>query len=1268
MNRETRQQSGWGPYYSLSWLYDSYDYPKQISIDNNGSSRTDRMECSRSGRITRLTIGFERMIDYTYYVDGTVRTAINYERDNYGKYHSKFKYTTTANSIGDKPEYATVTEGSLIRSKVKYEYDTHGELSATKTWTNDTNADGELDENDDIIIAKNSYSLDASNLLSVTSYMENICNPDGQNEGTTSNTYNINMFGSPVSKTDSYGNEAYIEYDDMNRPVKYTYANGAITNVEYNFPELYTLITTPDGVKKKNIYDKLGRIKKVQRIHDGEINGLEEYTYDNAGRIKTKSVYTDTSVGTKEEYSYDILDRITEKRVYSLESKTPLLYTETYTYAGNDPTVTTLATDGAVTASRTEMYDYCDRLTSEQSEADGVTLSTSYSYDAFDRVISSKDAKGNVTQYEYDCNGNVTKTIDAEGNETTTEYDLAGRVHSVTDSNGNTSYTEYDKMGRVIRKTTPFTNTTEAETKTYYDKNSNVVKTAVKRNSSFYQIEEYRYDNMGNLLASIANDGTTDIVTQYEYDDMNRITKRITGLDRYSENPQGGSVTSYVYGSDGFLDSETNPLGEELLFYEYDYVGNVKYACEDYAFRIYTYGPFGLTSEHYYLRGDTQKKYTYNNLGQLVSTSNSEKPWKENTTTVTNESYTYDGFGRVSTHTTNDGSVQSYKYDANSNVTEYELAKDGVVKSSIAYEYNSLNRLTSLTKDGTVTSYTYDSVGNLTSKINNNGTESEYAYNNAGLVTSTKNKVNNTTVYTESSSYYLNGLKYQDNINNGDGYLTSYYSYDKIGRLSYEYKWNSTEDICLNRYSYDLRGNRTRLTNKVTGEVTEYTYNDADRLLQADTTVDDILKTSKSYTYDERGNLTEEYTSMYSDDGVSEEASETKLYSYDRFYRLTKYSCGDIEATYEYNTDGLRTSKTVNGTRTNFVWSGSNLMYEYGDGDDNTYAYDGGGIIQSGTDTYLKDGHGNVISKYDSNGNALGSTDYDAYGNIISGELSDSFGYCGEYRDSESGLIYLRNRYYDSTTGCFITEDPAKDGTNWYSYCAGNPVTFIDPWGFERLDEDEIKELRKKQSIVISEGEEVVDIYISLTFNRDSNDVIPNSKETYRDACIRGIQKMWSGEFECKKVNCMVFDLPVDNDEGYKTTNVYIYSNSSGKTITHFNRFYMTNNGIKASEGNITIYAKDYTANDVSGIAAHEVGHVMGVGDIYDVLSYQHYKSIMNEQWAVESAQYCDYMMMFMAYNTGRYLLFSSSQNPKMGQYENTMLQKNRELVYPYLK
>lgn len=45
----------------------------------------------------------------------------------------------------------------------------------------------------------------------------------------------------------------------------------------------------------------------------------------------------------------------------------------------------------------------------------------------------------------------------------------------------------------------------------------------------------------------------------------------------------------------------------------------------------------------------------------------------------------------------------------------------------------------------------------------------------------------------------------------------------------------------------------------------------------------------------------------------------------------------------------------------------------------------------------------------------------------------------------------MRARYYDPTLGSFVTEDPAFDGVNWYSYCEGNPVNRIALSGLEKI-------------------------------------------------------------------------------------------------------------------------------------------------------------------------------------------------------------------------
>jgi RHS repeat-associated protein len=58
--------------------------------------------------------------------------------------------------------------------------------------------------------------------------------------------------------------------------------------------------------------------------------------------------------------------------------------------------------------------------------------------------------------------------------------------------------------------------------------------------------------------------------------------------------------------------------------------------------------------------------------------------------------------------------------------------------------------------------------------------------------------------------------------------------------------------------------------------------------------------------------------------------------------------------------------------------------------------------------------------------------------------------YCanlGHPTDAETGLVYMRARYYEPWTGRFLSEDPARDGRNWSTYCDNNPVRLTDPTG-----------------------------------------------------------------------------------------------------------------------------------------------------------------------------------------------------------------------------
>ena len=82
-------------------------------------------------------------------------------------------------------------------------------------------------------------------------------------------------------------------------------------------------------------------------------------------------------------------------------------------------------------------------------------------------------------------------------------------------------------------------------------------------------------------------------------------------------------------------------------------------------------------------------------------------------------------------------------------------------------------------------------------------------------------------------------------------------------------------------------------------------------------------------------------------------------------------------------------------------------------------------------------------------GDDAGSFTYDPFGNIVygTGDAADhSHQFTGKPIHS-TGLYYYGARFYDPTLGRFINMDPAKDGTNWWVYCANNPLRYVDPTG-----------------------------------------------------------------------------------------------------------------------------------------------------------------------------------------------------------------------------
>jgi RHS repeat-associated protein len=100
---------------------------------------------------------------------------------------------------------------------------------------------------------------------------------------------------------------------------------------------------------------------------------------------------------------------------------------------------------------------------------------------------------------------------------------------------------------------------------------------------------------------------------------------------------------------------------------------------------------------------------------------------------------------------------------------------------------------------------------------------------------------------------------------------------------------------------------------------------------------------------------------------------------------------------------------------------------------------------------YEADGLGSVTSLTDPTGAVAATYTYDSFGFMTAstGSATNWFRYSARQFDSDTALYYNRARYYDPTTGRFLSEDPIgfKGGINFYAYVRGNPVGRTDPLG-----------------------------------------------------------------------------------------------------------------------------------------------------------------------------------------------------------------------------
>lgn len=861
---------------------------------------------------------------------------------------------------------------------------------------------------------------------------------NAQGTNTLYKGYTYNSYGLPASET------RLLTYSQWNNST--TKAQNTIT---YAYDDTFKFL------KSKQYYQSAG--KQLTESSNYDSNGRLTSTNNAKGETTIYSYGDPSHSGNITAVFIDLLDGKTSQTTYGYTDNAkvfPNTITQSYTENGT-----------VKTSSTGKQYEYL--WGNIITETDASNNATSYQYDNQGRVISitypaSTGSSGTyilkdtyaytytnldgIAVYKvqndrykdselifsaaryYDSHGNLVKSAkwDFDRNqwiEIKNTYNNYGQQNTITDANNNqTSYT-YDEWDRL---------------KTIQDAQGNQQQYQYdirnRSNSSYYlpsggnRENDYQetYDQWGQVISKKGypeGNGNSAIEEQYEYDLVGNCTKIIDAK---------GNQTQFQYDELNRLTKVTNALGEQTD-YDYHRLGGLQNIKQYQDSKTFT------TTKGYDERGlqiskqdplGTIYAYQYNRIGKLEQVVD---PMGKTTTNI------YYADGKLAHTNTGSSAIDRY-YSPLGGVEKYTVTGEG---EGIDCQFYSTGQVKNKTAANSTTNFQYDLMGNLIQMTDPFGLVSYYEYDslNRPHTIAAGGKVFEYEYYADGM---IKAVNYPGNI------LRTEYTYDNMNRLKTLVNKKGSEVITSFSYNYDSSGNITTVSEN--GQTTTYEYDALNRLIGITKPSGEVI----TYQYDSRGNPVKAT-------GVNIDSLNIipGTIAYNDWDEVKSFTTEGDTYTYTYDARGLRTTKNGPEGTTRYHCDEAGRVIAEADGNNQVIAEVIWGHkplarkVGSNYYYYIYNGHGDVIGLTDETGAIVNSYSYDEWGKITSKTetISNPIRYSGEYYDEESGLYYLRARYYDPSIGRFISKDSYEGDIknpltiNLYAYCGNNPIIRDDPSG-----------------------------------------------------------------------------------------------------------------------------------------------------------------------------------------------------------------------------